>query len=203
MGGALATDAAQRQLLCRPSDSRCTSEKLVQLEYRIPCDLLVNRPFVCFKSRHTRISTAYFRAATLPDVPKALPKVRQRLLASRIHKRSRGATRELLHIVKTHFRHAPESHACLSEVGKHSAAVHLSTTPHRPAHFLHQAPIPADRHTDRSRKLDTASHALDSGLSAVVDFSRNTFANHPTTCRVTSRTMRRWRAEVGHASFHP
>ena len=72
-------------------DSRCTSEKLVHLEYRIPCDLVVNRPYASsLKSRHTRISTAYFRAATLPDVPKALPKVRQRLLASRIHKRSRA-----------------------------------------------------------------------------------------------------------------
>lgn len=89
----------------------------------------------------------YFRAATLPAVPKTLPNLRQR--RSRISLESTNG-RVGLHvsfIVKTHFRHAPESHACLSEVGKDSAAVLcLPTTFRISLHPLHQTRTPVRRH---------------------------------------------------------
>jgi hypothetical protein len=157
----------------------------------IACDLF----HLSILRQRTRRSPC-FRAATLPAVPRALPNVRQR--PSRISLESTNG-RVGLHvsfIVKTHFRHAPESHACLSEVGKDSAAVSLSTYD-----FSHiTSPFASNTNTCRQTSNPRhrfTSHALDSALSAVVDTSRH-FHKPPTTCRVISRTTRRWQAGVSY-----
>jgi len=132
-----------------------------------------------------------FRAATLPAVPKTLPKYVSDLL------NPQTVAWGWLHVScvvedARQFRHAPESHACLSEVGKTlQQSVYqrllidqrISCTEHR-----HPQADLVVRHRYACFRFTRCLQLL---------IPADAVANRITKCRATSRMMRRWRVEVG------